>query len=117
MSLKKWTAGFALALTIVAAWILVVHFVVPQRFKIDPTIGTSRILRVQRDSLSRTDSPSIVFLGTSRVAFGIDPSVIETRLSLPPRSVVNAGYPSVYGETLERLVDQNFAYLQKAKTV
>jgi hypothetical protein len=111
---SKCVAGFFIAASIVAAWIACVKLAVPPGFKVDPTTELNRFATVQRESLARTARPSIVVLGTSRAAFGIDPETIEKNLSLPARSVVNAAYPGFYDEMLERFVNENIAYLQKA---
>jgi len=117
MSSRQFAGGALIAGIIVAASFAIVAFAIPRHFKVDLGSFENRLFRVERQSLSRTDAPAIVFLGSSRGAFGVESRAIEVELGLPARSVANAAFPGLYDEALEQFVDRNLGYLNKAKTV
>ncbi len=73
----------------------------------DPSSLERRIEAVEEQSLSRSDYPAIVVIGSSRAAFSVIPDVIDGNLGLPLHSTINAGYPGSGVRSFNMLLDRN----------
>jgi len=90
------TAGFAIFVT----WSQFSWF-------FDPTSFRKRIETVQEHAIDSRADARIIILGTSRAAFGLAPSVIETVLGRPALSVANWAYPGFALSAYEPLIAAN----------
>ncbi len=89
----------------------------PQRWFVDPWLGTARIVFIEDHILPTCDSPKVVFLGSSRGMFGVNPRLLDRRLGLPDRSCVNCSILTGGPELFLKFYHRNRRKLKSAELV
>ncbi len=103
--------------TLLVAVVLIVLFeslfrFSPQPWTEDPISLAKRVELVETDLfVKRQLKPTVLILGSSRAAFGINPEILAKSLNLRGNQVANAGYPSLEDIFLKHFFDRNIEHL------